>query len=477
MGLIDEITWPSIAGILALIDILAIITTIMWVLAIKREPSSAIAWSLLVILIPIFGIVAFVLLGYQSIHRPLKRKRDHARDYRSKQIPIMRQELTDADNISTLAEQLGSGPKTTGNALDFYHEGEAAYQAMLQAIDQAKHHIHMEFFILRGDESGYRFIAALAERAKAGVQVRLLYDAIGSWSLRYRHTKPIVDAGGTVVPFMALQNPLRRRLKINLRNHRKILVIDGRIAFTGGFNIGDEYLGKVPKFGGWRDSFVKLQGPAVASLQRVFAEDWDFAHNEEIDGAPFFPPLKPVGKETVQIVWSGPDQDTKAIREVYFAAIMRAKSRIWITTPYFVPDTALTDALAVAARMGRDVRVLLPFRPDKWTPLLASRYLWHDLLTAGVKIYQYTNGFLHAKAMVIDDDWASLGTVNFDNRSFHLNFEVTALITSAHSVEQLAATFLADQEHAIQMNLLTFDARPFISKIAENAARLASPIL
>lgn len=477
MGLIADLQWPSVAGLLALVDLLAVSITIPFVLTIKREPTSAIAWCLLVFFLPVVGILLFIFFGYQFINRPLKRKKKHAEGYRSKQGPVVADPGADFEGLAALAEKLGASPLAGGNRVTLYHDGAAAYDAMIEAVGHARHHVHLEFYIARGDESGERFMTALAAKARAGVAVRFLYDAVGSWRLRSAVLRLLTDAGGRAVPFLARMNPLRRKLQINLRNHRKILVVDGRVGFTGGMNIGDEYLGKNPRFGHWRDTFLRVEGPAAAGLQRVFGEDWDFTAGEEFDGPDFYPALAPAGADAVQIAWSGPDQETKAIREVYFAAVMRARARVWIATPYFVPDAPLADALALAARSGRDVRLVVPFRPDLWITLMASRFLWQHLLAAGVRIFQYTPGFLHAKLVTVDGEWASVGSVNFDNRSLHLNFEVTALLHSKRLAAEVEEALRRDMSQCIELNTATFHNRPLIAKVAENAARLASPIL
>jgi cardiolipin synthase A/B len=470
--------WPSITGSLALLDLALVAGTVFWILAIKREPTSAIAWCLLVIFLPLLGSLLFILLGYQSIHVPLRRKRRHASEYRGRP-PAP--EGPDADGgyegLAALARRLGAAPLVGGNSVQLFHDGAPAYEAMLEAIAAAKHHIHMEFFITRGDHSGVRFMTALAERARAGVEVRFLYDAVGSWQLRTRVLHILTDAGGKAYPFLTLQNPIRRRIQINLRNHRKLLVVDGQIGFTGGLNIGDEYLGRNPFFGPWRDTFARIEGPAVWGLQRVFTEDWDFSAVEDLSADHYFPDATPSGDANIQVAWSGPDQDIKTIREVYFAAIMRARDRVWLATPYFVPDAGLFDALCLAARMGRDVRVLCPFRPDKWLPHLAGRYNWFELLRAGGKVYQYTAGFIHAKVLIIDDIWSSVGSANFDNRSLHLNFEVTCLIESKAVTEDLEKAFLRDFAASIRLDANIYTHRPFVAKMSENACRLLSPVL
>lgn len=469
------LAWIDLArftGPLALLDLVIVVITLFWVLAIKREPTSAIAWCLLVIVVPLFGALFFFVFGYQSVHRPLARRR-RSGSGRVKNTPKLSDERG-YEGLAELAVRLGADPLTTGNHVEIYHTGAEAFDAMLAAIRGAQRSIHMEFFIARADESGVRFMEALAEKARAGVQVRFLYDAVGSWSLRSRVLRILTDAGGQAEPFLTLLNPLRRRLQVNLRNHRKILVVDGQWGFTGGLNLGDEYLGRSPFFGPWRDVFMRVEGPAVASLQKVFAEDWEFAAEEvlPLDAVP-----SSAGTDHVQVLWSGPDQDIKTIREVYFAAIMRARQRVWLVTPYFVPDSALLDALCLAARSGRDVRVLCPFRPDKWVPHLASRYYWADLLRAGVNVYQYTAGFLHEKLLLIDDDWSSVGTANFDNRSLLLNFEVTCVIESPAVCRNLREGFQRDCEQAVRIDAAVFSGRPFVARMAENVCRLLSPIL
>jgi cardiolipin synthase A/B len=469
---------PGIAGSLALLNIGLVAGTIVWILTVKREPTSAIAWCLLVLFLPVLGIFLFVLLGYQSVHVPLRRKRRHAAGFRDRPRTPTRASAADGyEGLAGLAQRLGAEPMTDGNAVELYHDGESAYTAMLAAIRTAERHIHMQFFITRSDESGVRFMTALAERARAGVEVRFLYDAVGSWRLHTRVLNILTEAGGRALPYLTLLNPLRRRIQINLRNHRKLVIVDGRVGFTGGLNIGDEYLGRSPFFGPWRDTFARIEGPAVAGLQRVFAEDWDFSADEDLSADTYYPPARKAGAAKVQVAWSGPDQDIKTIREVYLAAVMRAHERVWVATPYFVPDAGLFDAVCLAARMGCDVRVLCPFRPDKWLPHLAGRYNWIELLRAGGKVYQYTAGFMHAKVLLIDDVWSSVGTPNLDNRSLHLNFEVTCLIESEEVQKELERQFLKDLEVSIRLDPEVYVHRPFVAKMAENACRLLSPVL
>ncbi|VTR96908.1 cardiolipin synthase [Tuwongella immobilis] len=479
-------SWEALTAWIAVFDVLLTVFVINVILNIKRESTSAVAWCMLVILLPIVGSIFFYIFGYQAIHRPLQRKQKQSRNYRQ-------QEPAGPGNADPTAEHPHPGdpvwqdlvhyarsvdgfPATDGNAVEAYHEGEPFFAALFDAVQAATHHIHIEFFIFRSDETGRKLIDLLCEKAKSGVEVRFLYDAVGGHDLRSSLLRQLRRAGGKTHAFLPILNPLRR-FRLNLRNHRKILVVDGRIGFVGGFNIGGEYLGLNPSFGFWRDSHVRLEGPAVRGLQRTFLEDWNFADGETVQGEAYFPRVRTVGHERVQILRSGPDQELKTVREVLFAAILRARKRVWITTPYFVPDAGLRDALHFAARSGIDVRIICPLRPDKWIPFLAARHYWVGMLDAGVKIYQYSRGFMHAKMMIVDDGWATVGSANLDNRSLLLNFECNAVLYSPDSIEGLAAQFLKDLSGSIRLNPSTFATRPYLSRFAEKVCWLLSPVL
>lgn len=473
--------WQDIAAWLLLLDVVVTVATLCWVLHTKRETMSAIAWSLTVLLLPLLGAFLFFLFGYQSISRPVDRKKKRKSAY--KRI-VGADGKPDADiparwdNLARLAHHHGDGfPVTGGNAVTLYHDGNPAYDAMIEAIRAAEHHVHVQFFIFRSDVSGRRFIDALCERAAAGVEVRFLYDSVGCYNLSRGLLRQLRDAGGKASSFLPIINPMYR-LRVNLRNHRKIVVVDGRVGFTGGLNIGDEYLGLHPQFGKWRDTFLRVEGPATAGLQRVFLEDWHFAADEALTGGRYYPGFGVMpGKSLVQVVHSGPDAEYKAIRETYFAGILNARERVWIASPYFVPDAGIRDALVLAARSGIDVRFLGLFRPDKWVAFLAARFYWADMIAAGVKVYQYAPGMMHSKYVLVDGEWASVGTANLDNRSLLLNFEVNCQLFDPALVADLERAFLADLEVSVRLAPGVFAARPFVSRLAENAARLLSPIL
>jgi cardiolipin synthase len=496
MSFFDQIEpyWEILtAGVTALGPILTIIT-IGWALATKKDSTSAVAWCLVIFFLPILGPFLFLLFGYQHVNRPLKRKREHKRDFQLRQTdtpvestpaPVDAKspfvatdgaECSSWDDLAHLARRLGAFPTTDGNRVQFYFAGEPAISAMIEAIESARHHVHLEKFIFQTDATGRRVLDALARKAREGVEVRLLYDAMGTRHLSRGLLAPLRAAGGKCCVFLPI-NPLRRRLQINMRNHRKILVVDGRTAFTGGLNIGDEYVSRSPRFGYWRDTHMRIEGPAVAGLQRVFSEDWDFAADENLQGPQYFPRAQPEGDVRLQVITSGPDQELKGIREMYFAAILRAREHVWIASPYFVPDAGLLDALCLAGYLGVDVRFLGLYHPDKWIPYFAARFHWRDVLAAGVKVYQYTRGMMHSKVIMVDGEWASVGTANLDNRSLHLNFEVNCLIYSPAAVRELETAYLRDLQTAIRLDPRVYANRPFAGRLLDNACRLLSPVL
>jgi cardiolipin synthase A/B len=491
----DVLAWMPY--LLVLLHAVIGVGCIGWVLMIKHDSTSAVAWCLLILFLPLVGAALFYLLGYQHVERPLGRKRQHKQRYRARaprtasDIREPAGQLDTADpctvelqrDMHRLAGHSGAFPLTAGNQIDFYHSGQPAFDAMLETMRGACHHIHLETFIFQPDEAGGEFLELLTRKAKEGVQVRLLYDAMGSHKLKPRRLQHLRAAGGRAFAFLPV-NPLRRRMQVNLRNHRKILVVDGEVGFVGGLNVGDEYLGRVQRYGYWRDTHLRLRGPAVADLQRVFAEDWDFAAGEQFstnapsgDGSRYYQPRCADGPYPAQIIPSGPDRDVKGIRDIYFAAVLLARKRVWIASPYFVPDAGLLDALRLAGNRGIDVRFLGLNHPDKWLPLFAARYYWGQVLDAGVKVYQYTKGMMHSKVVLVDGEWASVGTANFDNRSLHLNFEVNCLIYAAPAVAELEQAFERDLQDAVRLDREVYARRPFAGRLLENACRLMSPVL
>jgi cardiolipin synthase len=471
--------WPHLAAVISALNIVLILVFLPWVLLSKKDATATVAWCLLVLVVPPVGAFLFWGFGYNYLLHRVRHKRSE-RSGRRKQHPhpdgpahqIEQGEL----DLGELAERVNAYPPRPGNALTVYHETEHAYNALLDAIAAARRYVHLEYFILRSDTAGNRLLNLLADKAKDGVEVRLLYDAMGSLHLKGRSLRPLLQAGGQAEAFLPL-NPLHSLIRINLRNHRKITVVDGQIGFTGGMNIGDDYLGKNPALGYWRDSFVRLEGPAVADLQRVFGEDWAFARSETLAEEKYAPPQPAAGEVCVQIADSGPDQEINTIREIYFLAVIGARRRLWISSPYLVPDNGLFDALRAARYRGVDVRILTLLRPDHYISYYAGLYYAADLLAYGVKIYLYRKGMMHAKMMMVDGNWGMVGSANLDNRSLHLNFEVGCIVHDTEQVAQLETVYQRDLDDAVPLDQKTLETRSLASRVLENACRLFTPAL
>lgn len=483
MALTFAVFWDYLPqfSVAAVLNLVVLVIFIPWVLLTKKDSTRAIAWCLAVIFMPFLGAFLFWSFGYNYLKRHVRRRQHHRSRFRNQQpqrgvteavAGVPGATASPCQELGTLAERTGAFPVAHGNDVRLYHETTTAFETLLDAIRQARHHVHMEFFIVHSDGTGLRLLDVLRDKAREGVEVRLLYDGLGSLHLKRRALQPLLDAGGRVGVYLPV-NPLRSLLHINLRNHRKITVIDGRYGFTGGLNIGDEYLGLNPYFGYWRDSFLRVEGPAVAGLQWVFCDDWNFATRELLEGAAYFPPLPAAGPDAVQVTEGGPDREPNGIRELYFMAILSARKRLWMASPYFVPDAGLLDALRVARHRRVDVRLLGISRADHYLSFYASRYYWRELLDMGVQVYQYRKGMMHTKLMLVDDDWAMVGSANLDNRSLHLNYEIGCALLAPRLVQELAATYLQDLENAERWTHVS--ALPV--RVIENACRLLTPIL
>jgi cardiolipin synthase len=374
--------------------------------------------------------------------------------------------------------QLGGAPPLRADGVELYFDGVSAYAAILEEVAAARDHIHLEYYIWEPDGIGTRLRDRLIERARAGVKVRLLLDGTGSLHASRRFLRPLRDAGVQVAWF----NPVRlfqlRRRRIDFRCHRKIVVCDGRVGFTGGMNITDVHSAELTPDRYWRDTHLRLSGAAVWPIQRIFFEDWCFATGEviEVDARTVPDPVRD-GGHLVQIVESGPDGTSFAIHKTVFTAINQADRRVWLTTPYFVPDEALITALVTAALRGVDVRVLMPQRGDSRIVDLAARSYCPELLDARARVFEYTARFIHAKTLVCDDDVAIVGTANFDNRSFKLDFELIAVLYGQAANQRLAAAFERDCGDTREITTADFDSLSFPRRLGEASARLLSPLL
>lgn len=480
MNIVFSDYWPQLVAAFSALETVLIVVFIPWVLLSKKDATATVAWCLLVIFLPFLGALLFWGFGHNYLLHRVRHQRGERsgkrRHHPQSGEAISSPETPQEDDLAKLGERVHAYPARTGNAVTVYHETEDAFAALLDAIASARHHVHLEYFILRSDATGERLLQLLAAKAKEGVEVRLLFDAMGSLHFKDRTLRPLREAGGQTSAFLPL-NPLHSLIRFNLRNHRKITVVDGKIGFTGGMNIGDEYLGKSPRLGYWRDCFMRVEGPAVADLQRVFSEDWEFTRGEPLPEEKYAPPQSDAGSVCVQIADSGPDQDVNTIREIYFLAIVGARKRLWIASPYLVPDNGLFDALRAARYRGVDVRILTLLRPDHYISYYAGMYYAAQLHDLGVKIYLYRKGMMHAKLMMMDGQWGMVGSANLDYRSLHLNFEVGCMLHDTEQVAGLETAYRRDLEDAIPLDRQILSQRSLASRALENACRLFTPTL
>ncbi|PUF88672.1 MULTISPECIES: cardiolipin synthase [unclassified Geobacillus] len=451
----------------------------------NRKPAHTITWLVVLGSFPLIGFFFYLMFGRNYRKQRLFQKKamldeqtflkfQGQREWAIEQMPIGEHQHP----LLQLAHRIGKSPVSLATETRVLTNGEETFSTIFEELEKATHHIHLEYYIVRHDEVGQKLKTILIEKAKKGVHVRFLYDAVGSWKLSKTYIQELRDAGVEMIPFSPVRLPFLSNT-INFRNHRKIIVIDGTIGFVGGLNIGDEYLGKDKYFGFWRDTHLWIRGEAVRTLQLIFLQDWYYMTGKTLLTPEYLSPelVHYDGQGGVQLIAGGPDQKWEVIKHLYFAMITSAQRSIWIASPYFVPDEDILTALKIAALSGLDVRILAPKRPDKKIVFYASRSYFPELLEAGVKIYEYSKGFLHSKIMIVDGELASIGTANMDMRSFHLNFEVNAFLYHTDSTKKLVADFLEDLKEASPIDYETFQQRPLSIRVVESVSRLLSPLL
>jgi cardiolipin synthase len=466
-----------------------IIFAILLVFFERRNPTTTWLWLMVLVFLPGIGFIFYLFLGQDlSKHKIFKTKEEEDNCFEiiaedQKQI-LERDEFLYKDPNFVYYEDLikmhlmsSKSYFTQDNSVELYFSGEKKFDALLKSIKEAKRYIYMEYYIFKRDKLGKKVLDALTEKAKEGLEVKLLIDGMGGRTLTKKFLKPFIDAGGEVGIFMPPLVPLIN-IRINYRNHRKITIIDGKVAFLGGFNVGNEYIGLKKKFGYWRDTHIKIKGSAISSLQWRFNLDWRFATKQEVNVCQSFLTNEDSNNKVgIQIVSSGPDSKWPSIKDGYLKMISNAREKVYIQTPYFIPDDSIFEALRIAGLSGVDVKVMIPNKPDHLFVYWASLSYIGELLKAGVKFYTYEKGFLHSKVFIMDEFISSIGTANLDIRSFKLNFEVNAFIYDDMTNLKLTEQFNKDLLDCKEITLEEYERRPRIVKIKESISRLLSPIL
>ncbi|MGL6105835.1 cardiolipin synthase [Romboutsia sp.] len=467
----------------------------------NRDPSKTMSWLLIFILLPGIGILIYAMFGRNLRKRRMLKTQKLASSIKEENLfenlkdieelvklekESIKQEILMYDNEENYTEKkvislllnTGMFPYTTNNNVEVYIDGNQKFDRLIKDIKEAENHIHLEYFIIKESNIGSKLKEELIEKAKEGIDVKIIYDDVGCWRCWF-HRKFFNEMrthGIKIEPFIPDKFPMLGG-KLNYRNHRKIAVIDGKIGYTGGINIGDEYLGHNKKFGYWRDTHIRIEGTSVYMLQMIFLIDWYYTTKEVILTKEYFPKIEHCGNSTIQVVASGPDSDWEAIHYAYFTAICQAKKSIYIETPYFIPDESILRALKSAALSGVDVRIIFPKIVDHKIVNTASYSYFDDILRSGGKVYLYTKGFLHSKLVIIDDKIFSTGSANMDLRSFMLNFEINAFVYDKEIIKLATEDFFEDMSNSEELKTEDFSNRSMMKKIKESIARLFSPIL
>jgi len=466
----------------------------------RRNPAVTWAWLMVIFLIPYFGVMLYLMIGLEA-----RKYRTFANKFRQNQKMLEEIESKDLEGLAftrspckeayaaTFKEIFhtrhisdllylnfasGGGYLTQNNQVDILDDGESKFSRLFEDIKKAKCFIHIQYYIFRNDNLGRKIVAALAEKASQGVEVRLLLDGMGTFRTSKRMFRPLTDAGGQLCIFLP-----PRFFRVNFQNHRKQCVIDGKIGYIGGFNIGDEYMGQKKRFGKWRDLHIRIHGEAAKELELHYIMDWNFAAPKRkiIASDKYFPISDPADSTEsdclMQIVSGGPDTKWPNIYNGISKMISEANERIFMQTPYFAPDDNIFESLKIAALSGIDVRIVIPAHPDhpfvKWCSL---SYLG-ELLKAGVRCYEYTEGFIHSKMLIIDNVATSVGTTNMDIRSFKLNFEINAFIYDPKMTDLFLEQFYKDLKVSKEITMEDYQNRPLWQKVKEAFSRLLSPLL
>jgi len=456
----------------------------------RRNVAATWAWLMVLLFFPIGGFIIYAIFGQRLSYRKMYKMNERtqallAQEIYNQRAVFMSQGVLFRDpamdqykNLIYMNLMSSSAVFTQNNKLDIFIDGTEKFEALINSIRSAKHSIHLLYYIVRDDCIGNRLVDELAAKAREGVEVRFLYDQIGCYRLPAGFFQRLIEAGGKVAVFLPSNFPYLH-VRVNYRNHRKLVIIDGIEGYIGGINVGDEYLGKDPKFGYWRDTHLRVVGQAVYQMQALFLMDWNLASDERVESEEAYYPLDAAfdGSIGIQIVSSGPNEPIEHIRNNYVKMIHAARDYIYIQTPYFIPDESVLTALKMAVMSGVDVRLMIPGTPDHKMVYWASYSYLGELLELGMKCYLYDKGFLHAKTITVDGQISSVGTANFDIRSFRLNLEVNAVMYDKGTAELLRSMFENDLKHCRELTYKAYRSRPRREKLRESLIRLLSPIL
>lgn len=446
-----------------------------------RTAQGAVAWSVSLAVMPFVAVPAYLVFGrskFQGTVDAYEARREEIDEFMSKARaelePWARPSAERPGFYSTL-KVLSGFDLVGGNRIELLIDGEATFDSILAGIAGARDYVLFQFYMIHDDELGRQVKDALIERAQAGVRVFVLYDEIGSSGLPQAYVTDLQDAGVKVSSFRPNRG-WRNRFQLNFRNHRKIVVVDGKSSWIGGHNVGDEYLGRDPEFSPWRDTHLRIDGTAAIQLQAVVFRDWYWA-TREIPALDWQPAPAEDADTPVMILPSAPSRQLEAVGLMFTTALNSARERIWISAPYFVPDEGVMKALYLAALRGVDVRIITSEKPDSLPVHLAAFHYIRYLRDTGIRFYAYSPGFLHQKVMLVDDDFATVGTANFDNRSFRLNFEVTAAVAEREFAAQMAEMFERDFENSMMIDPASIDEKPLYWRLGVALSRLAAPVL
>ena len=471
---LSDIDLAAIAIYTAAVQVLAIIAALEAVLK-TRTAQGALAWSLSLMLMPTLMLPLYWIFGRRKFRGYAKARRISKFGLHAPRRALQAQSPHQLNNAQRVLERIAQMPYTRGNDVQLLVDGEQVFATLFETIDNARHYILLEYYIVRDDDIGTQLHDKLIAKVREGVTVLFLYDEVGSFQLGRRYIKSLIAGGVDIRPFHTTKGP-RNRLQLNFRNHRKIVVVDGVVGMLGGSNIGDEYLDKHPVLTPWRDTSLHLRGPAVHALQLTFLEDWYWAC-ELVPKLQWQLPAEAPGGIDALVAPSGPADQMETCLLLFQQLALQARTRLWIVSPYFVPDASIINALQLAALRGVDVRILLPEKPDKRLVWLSSFASLDEVQGTGVKVYRYQAGFLHQKVWLVDDDCALIGTANLDNRSFRLNFEIGVVVNDRAFAAKVEAMLMADFSRSKLLERGEIDKRGWWFRLAVRCAYLLAPIL